>query len=397
MSGQSTRFTVVVPTRERADVLGPALQTVVTQDYDNLQILVSDNCSQDHTAEVVRAFDDPRIRYVNPGRRLAMSQHWEFALSHVESGWIGIVGDDDGLLPGALGRVDEIRREYGVDAVIGNNAAYLWPSASGGPHGRLSLDLRRGCEVRNSGEWLRKALMGEAAYSALPMLYTGGFVDHRLVQAARDPSGVFYRSMIPDVYSAMAFARVNERYVYSHEPLAVGGTSRHSGGSAHFTAAKPAESKANPADLFFAEQNIPFHPEFAVRADGWLPQSIQLLIYESFTQSAHLAPAGEAALDRGLQLQIVLGLAKRRHRGSVDEWAADFAGRHGLDLGKARKAAGLIRAREKVRKSLRGLSRRMHSIDIAGSKRLPLVNVYDAAIAAATVITQGCGRKRWFG
>lgn len=389
-----TKFTVLIPTRERADVLASCIQSVVAQDYPELQILVSDNCSADHTAEVVRSFGDARIRYLNPGRRLAMSQHWEFALSHVEDGWVTIVGDDDGLLPGALQRVDQIRREYGVAAVVSHNAAYQWPAASGDRFGRLSVSRRSDCELRDSAEWLSKALAGKVAYSALPMLYTGGFVDSRLVRQGRDEHGVFYRSMVPDVYSAVVFARLTDHYVYCHEPLAVGGTSRHSTGTAHFDAAKGAKAAANPAEVFFTEPNIPFHADLAVPGDALPPQSIELLVYESFLQSMHLARPGEPSLDPFAQLQVALGHAKRRHRGNVTEWADGFARLHGLDLTKAMKAARKIRAREKIRKSLRGLSRRFNTTDITGSSRLPLSNVYDAGIVAATVITRGRGRRR---
>jgi hypothetical protein len=51
---------------------------------------------------VVASFKDPRIRYVNTGKHLSMSHNWEFALSHVEKGYVTFVGDDDGLLPGAI-------------------------------------------------------------------------------------------------------------------------------------------------------------------------------------------------------------------------------------------------------------------------------------------------------
>ena len=389
-----TKFTVLIPTRERADVLASCIQSVVAQDYPDLEILVSDNCSEDRTADVVRAFGDPRIRYVNPGRRLAMSQHWEFALSHVEEGWLTIVGDDDGLLPGALRRVDEIRRKYGVAAVVSHNAAYQWPSASGDRFGRLSVGRGESCELRASGEWLGKALAGKVAYSALPMLYTGGFADTRLVREARDGQGVFYRSMVPDVYSAVVFARLTDHYVYSHEPLAVGGTSRHSTGTAHFAPAKAGKAAANPADRFFTESNIPFHPDLAVPEDASPPQSIELLVYESFLQSMHLAGPGESMPDPFDQLLIALGHAKRRHRDNVAKWAEGFARQHGLDLAKAMRAARRIRKREKVRKSVRGLLQRFNKTDITGSERLPISNVYDAGIVAATVVTQGCGRGR---
>src|SRR5262249_50277228 len=85
---EKTKFTVIVPTRERADTLYYCLQTIIRQKYDNLEILVSDNFSHDNTEQVVRNIGDSRIRYVNTGRRLDMSRNFEFALSHVKNGWV---------------------------------------------------------------------------------------------------------------------------------------------------------------------------------------------------------------------------------------------------------------------------------------------------------------------
>ena len=58
------KITVIIPTRERCDVLESSLRTVTSQDYDNLEIIVSDNCSTDDTEGVVRRANDQRIRYV---------------------------------------------------------------------------------------------------------------------------------------------------------------------------------------------------------------------------------------------------------------------------------------------------------------------------------------------
>lgn len=53
------RITVVIPTRERADVFASALKTVTIQDYGNLDILVSDNFSGDTTEEIARGTGTP--------------------------------------------------------------------------------------------------------------------------------------------------------------------------------------------------------------------------------------------------------------------------------------------------------------------------------------------------
>src|SRR3954449_382929 len=120
------RMTIIIPTRERCDTLRWAIKTCVTQDYDDLEILISDNASTDATTDVIAEYDDTRIRYVNPGRRLGMSEHWEFAFSHVTSGHLGVIGDDDGLLPGAI---EDLARIIDPDRpLIWPIQQYFWPS-----------------------------------------------------------------------------------------------------------------------------------------------------------------------------------------------------------------------------------------------------------------------------
>ena len=54
---------VVIPTHERAQLLKRAIQSVLDQTYDKLDILVVDDASLDNTREVVESFGDSRIRY----------------------------------------------------------------------------------------------------------------------------------------------------------------------------------------------------------------------------------------------------------------------------------------------------------------------------------------------
>ena len=118
------KLTVVIPTRERADTLFHTLRTVLEQEYENLEILVSDNASIDNTRQVVSQFSDVRLRYINTGNRIGMSENWEFALSHVTGDFVMYLGDDDGLLPNACNDIASIINNSGTRALIWNKATY---------------------------------------------------------------------------------------------------------------------------------------------------------------------------------------------------------------------------------------------------------------------------------
>ena len=57
--------TIGIPTYNRADgYLKEALESALRQTYENVEIIVSDNCSTDHTDVLVANYKDPRLKYV---------------------------------------------------------------------------------------------------------------------------------------------------------------------------------------------------------------------------------------------------------------------------------------------------------------------------------------------
>lgn len=55
---------VVIPTYNRAHLLGRAIQSVLNQTYHDFEIIVVDDGSTDNTEKVVKSFNDPRIHYI---------------------------------------------------------------------------------------------------------------------------------------------------------------------------------------------------------------------------------------------------------------------------------------------------------------------------------------------
>ncbi len=224
-------FTIVIPTRERCDTLEHTLRSCLANDYENLTILVSDNASRDRTREVVRSSGDSRVRYVNPGKRLDMMNHWEFALGHVHDGYVTIVGDDDGVLPQAVSDINRIIDLTGCDAVAWRKAVYFWPT-------HIIPEYRDLLEVPISGKMiitsshhaLSQMVRFRFGYYRLPCLYNA-VVSTEIIQLVRERTGGrFFASMTPDIYSGIAIAAVKRSYLFSHRPFSVNGASRHSNG-----------------------------------------------------------------------------------------------------------------------------------------------------------------------
>lgn len=50
------KFSVLIPTRDRLDLLKEAIDSVRNQSYHNWELIVSDNCSDDDVEGYVRSF-----------------------------------------------------------------------------------------------------------------------------------------------------------------------------------------------------------------------------------------------------------------------------------------------------------------------------------------------------
>ena len=65
MNTKSTPLvSTIIPTYNHANYLNKSLQSVLNQTYDNLEVIVIDNNSNDNTVEVINKFKDPRIKYL---------------------------------------------------------------------------------------------------------------------------------------------------------------------------------------------------------------------------------------------------------------------------------------------------------------------------------------------
>lgn len=319
------KYTVIIPTRDRCETLGPALRTCLEQTYGNLQVIVSDNCSTDATAEVVAQHQASNLRYLRTGERLSMADNFEFALSHVDDGFLMFIGDDDGLLPDAVSYVAQLQKSSGLLAISGSNAEYCWPNFPDATRAN-SLKWRSShpcSEIRSSRQWVRRCLSyGDAYTFEMPKLYHG-FVHKRVIDRAYS-GGRFFHSMTPDAYSAFAIAFFVDEFIYSHRPFTIGGASKRSNG----VSSMDAKGTGGEAQKFLMENTIKQHP-----ALEWCP-SLEVCMTEAFMQFAERFPDLTAGYtpDWDLMLRFALDNANSRTLPRIEVAVHAMARMHAVDL-----------------------------------------------------------------
>ncbi len=84
-------------TRNRADMIGIAIDQLMSQTYKNLEIIISDNCSDDSTQTICEAYakKDPRIRYIRQEKNIGMYNNFNFVLAEATGDYFLWATDDD--------------------------------------------------------------------------------------------------------------------------------------------------------------------------------------------------------------------------------------------------------------------------------------------------------------
>lgn len=92
--------TVVVPVfNQRERFLRQCIESLIAQDYPRLEIVVSDNRSDNGSWEVINGYRDSRLKAIRPPRHLPMVQHWAFAATQASGEYLSLMGSDDWVEP----------------------------------------------------------------------------------------------------------------------------------------------------------------------------------------------------------------------------------------------------------------------------------------------------------
>jgi len=288
------RFSLVIPTRERAETLRYSLQTCLEQDFEDYEIIVADNHSSPATREVVDAVASPRVKYLRANRPLAMNDNWEAAVEQATGEYVKVLGDDDGLMPFALREIDRLLIAHNSPRAIRyDRGLYTWPNILvAGAANNLRLPLDRWQHTVNGRSQIARVVQNEVGADTLPMIYNA-FIHHSLIREHKHRVGRLFPTCYPDVYSGFAFGYLSSSFLSVGFPMEISGLSGKSNGVATLLV----DDKNPIANEFFR-----LHRERGVHHHRWLPDLNLLPVHaaDSFLHAKDwLFPdASELVLDR---------------------------------------------------------------------------------------------------
>ncbi len=95
---------VVIPTRDRADLVGKAVGSALGQTLRDIEVIVVDDGSRDNTREAVKSFGDPRVVYVRHRASRGGSAARNTGITSARGNYIAFLDSDDEWLPEKLER-----------------------------------------------------------------------------------------------------------------------------------------------------------------------------------------------------------------------------------------------------------------------------------------------------
>ena len=137
------KISVLLPTRDRLDLLRHAVASVTRLDDPDCEIVISDNCSTGDVEGYAASLDDARVRYVRTPEVLSVTENWNNALDHSTGDYVIMLGDDDALLSGYFTRTRRLIADFDHPQLIYHSALlYAYPGVIPGNAGGTPATVR---------------------------------------------------------------------------------------------------------------------------------------------------------------------------------------------------------------------------------------------------------------
>lgn len=122
------RHSVLIPTLNGRQTLEVVLPGLLSRIPDGVEVVVSDNHSEDGTWEFLNGLGDERLTVLRPPERVDYASNADWAYRHARGEWLGHLGDDDQILSSRFAMIDHVASHSDAEMIYANRIRYYWPS-----------------------------------------------------------------------------------------------------------------------------------------------------------------------------------------------------------------------------------------------------------------------------
>ena len=229
------KFSVLLPTRNGGKYLKSCIESVLSQDYKDMELIVFDNANTDNTAEVVNSYsNDKRLKYYRTDSVVDVTENWNNALKKSSGDYVLMMGDDDFILPGYFDTLDKTIKENDFpDGISYFGYTFIYPDAVDNKEGYY-LDPHYDYEKKlmDSGKPTKNQLKSivydmfkfknRVPLNTLPHIWSRKVINR--------VDGELFRPPYPDHFSLNAIFLKANTWVFSKEKLYILGVTPKSYG-----------------------------------------------------------------------------------------------------------------------------------------------------------------------
>jgi len=214
-------FSIIIPTKNRAHIVGFAVQSVLNQSFTNFEIVLIDNDDTDATSNILGSFDDTRIRYIRTGG-LSMVQNWRRGFAETKGKYLSVLEDKHALYPDALARIHQAIDDTMLDVVAWGtdvfndkkNIAFTLSDNKSEHYSLVSSQDLLNCYIKNPNE----------IFERMPRLINS-CISRKLINeiGLKFNGDGFIRDFSPDACAAILTLSSADSLIYLNRPCGIEG------------------------------------------------------------------------------------------------------------------------------------------------------------------------------
>ena len=118
-------LSIIIPAYNAGEYLEETIRAVLSEDFQDWELIVIDNASTDHTASILekirKEFNDPRLRILKNATTLPACENWNLAIRQANGEFIKVICADDLPAEGSFRRqVEGLRQNPNVVLATGS-------------------------------------------------------------------------------------------------------------------------------------------------------------------------------------------------------------------------------------------------------------------------------------
>ena len=89
------KVSVIITSYNYEQYIKDAIESVLNQTYSDFELVIIDDCSTDNSANIIKQFNDERIKFIQNEQNLGLKNSMQKAISCCIGEWIAFLDSDD--------------------------------------------------------------------------------------------------------------------------------------------------------------------------------------------------------------------------------------------------------------------------------------------------------------